>query len=139
VSTTTVRIIGSILLVITAGCITATAQEDEREPEPYHPEEFSEWALALRRGEIVAFGSFPITLLATRLLYGLGRFVAKSIQAGEIDARYAPLFFAAPGAPDPSRGEQIVVLSVSFSLSVGVAVADFLLGRREDSDAVRLR
>lgn len=121
----TAAVLLALLLLGTA----APAQEVA--PAPYEPAEFPQWARDLRRAEIVALGSFPITLLATRLVYGLGRFVVKSIQAGQIDARYAPWFFAAPGAPSPQRVEQIAVLSVSFSLSATVALVDYLLGRSE--------
>ena len=59
---------------------TESAGDDET-PVPYDPEEFPQWARDLRRGEIVATGSFPLTLLASRLLYGLGRFLVQSIQS----------------------------------------------------------
>lgn len=129
------RLLGVLLLLCTAALMLPAQQQSGPGPEPYEPGEFPQWARTLRRGEIVALGSFPITLFATRLLYGLGKFIVKSIHAGAIDARYAPLFFATPGAPPPARTEQIAVLSISFSLSTAVAVADYLLGQRETTDA----
>ena len=45
-------------------------------PEPYRPEEFPDWALDLRRAEIVFFGSLPFSLFFTFEAYDLGRFVA---------------------------------------------------------------
>ena len=38
-------------------------------PEDYDPDEFALWAHDLRRFEIVAIGSYPITFFATSLIY----------------------------------------------------------------------
>ncbi len=38
-------------------------------PEEYDPEEFPMWAHDLRRYEVIAIGSYPITFFATSLVY----------------------------------------------------------------------
>lgn len=95
-------------------------------PEPYRPEEFPAWALDLRRGEVVFFGSLPFSLFFTFEAYDLGRFVASGfdplqapwpMRAGsEIGAGYTPA----------EKGWLIVS---AITVSLGVSVADYLLGR----------
>lgn len=120
------RTVGLFLLFV-----VTVASAPAAEPEPYTRDEFPEWALNVRRGEIIAFGALPVALLVSNLLYDLGRFVVKSVEAGEIDTQYAPWFFGPPNKPPLSSDEKKVVFSVGVSLSVGVAIADYLLGRRE--------
>lgn len=101
----------------------ATDDTDQWEPAP--------WLKNLRRGEIVATGSFPLTLLASRLTYSLVRFSVKSIQAGQIDMNYAPWFLAPPGAPELEFVEKLGILSGAVGLSTLIAIADFRRGRQE--------
>ncbi|TVR01828.1 MAG: hypothetical protein EA403_09915 [Spirochaetaceae bacterium] len=124
------RLLAVLLLVALGGVLFA----DTAVPQPYSPDEFPRWALNLRRGEIIAFGVFPISLLATTLLYDVGRFGFRSLQAGRFDADYAPWFFASPGAPGLTDGERVGILIGAAGLSITVAVVDYLLGRRESRE-----
>jgi hypothetical protein len=72
-----------------------------------------------------------LTLLAARLLYGVGRFVVKSIQAGAIDMAYAPAFLSSPGAVPLMREEKLIILGAAGALSATVALIDLRLGRLE--------
>jgi hypothetical protein len=45
-------------------------------PEEYDPEEFPMWAHDLRRYEVIAIGSYPITFFATSLIYDFSVFAA---------------------------------------------------------------
>jgi hypothetical protein len=100
---------------------------DEHVPEPYRPEEFPDWALDLRRAEIVFFGSLPFSLFFTFEAYDLGRFVA-----GGFDPLLAPWPMRAGseiGAGyTPAEKGWLIVAAVTVSL--GVSVADFLIVRR---------
>ena len=109
---------------------TESAGDDET-PVPYDPEEFPQWARDLRRGEIVATGSFPLTLLASRLLYGLGRFLVQSIQSRGVDLTYAPWFLLSPGAVPLQRNEKIIIIASAGGLSVSLSLLDYLLAVRE--------
>jgi hypothetical protein len=118
---------GFILLVILlCGIATGVVAESTAgsEPEPYTSEEFPLWARNLRRAEIVATGTLPLTLLASRLIYGLVRFVVKSIQAGAIDMAYAPGFLSSPGAVPLTRTEKLGILGGAGGLSIVVALID---------------
>jgi hypothetical protein len=100
---------------------------DERVPEPYRPEEFPGWALDLRRAEVIFFGSLPFSLFFTFEAYDLGRFVVTGfdplfmpwpLRAGsEIGAGYTP-------------AEKGWLIASAITVSLGVSVADYLLGRR---------
>jgi hypothetical protein len=100
---------------------------DEHVPEPYRPEEFPGWALDLRRAEIIFFGSLPFSLFFTFEAYDLGRFVVNGfdpllapwpLRAGsEIGAGYTP-------------AEKGWLIASAITVSLGVSVADYLLGRR---------
>ena len=117
-----------LVAMLAAGSPLAYAND---EPEPYAPDEFPEWALDLRRAEIVAFGSLPLTLLASRLLYAIGRFAVVSIASGGLDPAYLPPAFAPPGSVPLSRSDNVRIVIAAALISSGVALADFLLGRNE--------
>ena len=128
-----VRSVGLVLLLCTFAQLlpAQTLQPPPEEPDPYTEDEFPQWALDLRRAEIVATGTLPLTLLASRLLYGLGRFAVKSIQARTIDTAYAPGIFSSPGAVPLARGEKLIILGAAGALSVIIALIDLRLGRLE--------
>ena len=121
-----------LLLLVTFQCVAQSVDIDLPEAEPYSEEEFSDFALNLRRAEIVATGTFPLTLLASRLLYGLVRFAVRSIQAGSIAMAYAPAFLSVPGAVPLSRGEKFIILGGAGLLSTTIALIDLRLGREEN-------
>lgn len=99
--------------------------------EPYEPQEFAPWLLSLRRAEVIAFGSFPIALLGTRLLYGIVRFAGASISAGEFDLAYLPPLVAPPGAAPLTRSDNARIITSAAGVSISIAVIDYLLSRRE--------
>ena len=102
------------------------------DPEPYRPDEFPQFALSLRRFQIVTIGVFPFALLFSGLGYELGRFGYYSVRAGAPDGRYAPRLFGFDAGAEPfSNRERIGVVTAAVSLSVVVGVLDYLLGRRE--------
>ncbi|MEE1181408.1 MAG: hypothetical protein UHY90_04070, partial [Treponema sp.] len=44
--------------------------EESTEPVPYSKEEFPQWALDLRRFEVVSLGSIPFAMIGVVLVYG---------------------------------------------------------------------
>ena len=116
--------------------LAAQEQEDDNEPLPYSEEEFDDWLHGVRRFEIVAVGTFPITYLLSVLVYDIGRFVVESIRIGAINQQYAPLFFAPPNKPSFTNDEQTALLLTAAALAVVVAIVDTILieTARNDSD-----
>lgn len=123
------------LLTAAAAPLSAQAAESAGDPviagaQPYEPAEFPEWARNLRRAEIVAVGSFPLTLIASRVIVTTGRFILKSIESGGINPAYAPPAFAPPGAIPLEREGQLAIIGGATVLSIVVALVDYRLGRR---------
>jgi hypothetical protein len=126
-----------LLLVLIAW--NSAAQQDAQAPtapnaEPYEEGEFPEWARTARRAEIVALGSLPISLLASRLLYTLGRFVVVSIAQGSLLPEYLPPFLAPPNAVPLSREDNAWILVGAVSISGIIAAVDYALGAAEQTD-----
>ena len=118
------RAVVACLLLLSA--IDAAAEE-EHVPAPYAPDEFPAWANDLRRAEIVFFGSLPFTLFFTFEAYDIGHYIASGFdpletpwpfRAGsEIGAGYTP-------------AEKGWLIASALAVSLGVAVADFLIVHR---------
>ncbi len=86
---------------------------EETEAIPYEIDEFPRSLRDLRRGEIIFFGSIPITFLLSGLCWEIGQ--------------------AAAGDSYPFSDEQHTynILISAGTLSLGIALIDFILGRLE--------
>ncbi|MGM0674085.1 MAG: hypothetical protein ACQETQ_05255 [Spirochaetota bacterium] len=126
----------SLVLVLFATASLLCAQENgaNTEPEPYTPEEFPRWARDLRRGEIIALGSFPLVLLFSNVAYDAVRFGRESLRAGEWNYTYAPWFFGPPDKPPLTEDERVGVILTAAGISVSVALVDFIIGRIRDGN-----
>jgi len=113
-----------LLLVIVAAGVFGQTTETADSPIVETPK----WALDLRRAEIVATGSFPLTLLAARLSYSLLRFTVHSIQDGAIATAYAPWFLAPPGSPELELAEKLGIVAGAVGLSSLIAWVDYRRG-----------
>jgi hypothetical protein len=93
-------------------------------PEQYGKDEFSPFLKALRRGEIILFGSFPISLFVTFEVYDIGRYFANDRQP-----EYAPWPFRSPNPAQYTEKETVGVLIAAVSVSLALAVTDYVIGR----------
>ena len=79
-----------LMLLIFSGVSLLPAQQlpppEPLMPEEYDPEEFPLWAHDLRRYEVVAIGTYPITFFATSLIYDFSVYAANDWTAN-IDER----------------------------------------------------
>ena len=82
------------------------------------------WARDLRRGEIVAFGSFPFAFFFTNMIYDTYR-----CSTHDWDRRYAPWPLKSAGSVDLTRKEQLRNLGIAAGSSVVIAVVDHLIVR----------
>ena len=82
--------------------------------------EFPQWAKNLRRGEIIAFGAYPLSYFFTNFGYDAFRWSTNSW-----DNRYAPWPFNSAGTVEKSQGEQIAVIGIAAGLSVVIALVDY--------------
>ncbi len=77
---------------------------------------------ALRRFEIIAFGSYPIALFYTTLAFDLGAYIDSGY-----DVRYAPWPFKSEYSARLSEGEVLLRLGSAACLSLAVAGIDALI------------
>ena len=121
--------IACFLLFSAAGAMA----EEEHVPEPYTPEEFPAWAQDLRRAEIVFFGSLPFTLFFSFEVYDVGQFFASGLDP--LEAPW-PLRAGSEIGAGYTTAEKGWLIASALTVSLGVAVADFLIvhrpAKRED-------
>ena len=107
-----------VLCVLLLGPFAVFGQTEGDSPAPYEDEEFPEWALNLRRGEIIFFGSLPFATLLTTLAY---RSVVYAINQGSADKKSIPW-------GELTSGEETEVFFITLGISLSIAIADFILG-----------
>ena len=104
------RTIPLILLIIF--CLSAIPLfcDEIKTPEPYSPDEFSPFLLNIRRGEIIFFGSVPLTFILSGFAWQIGE--------------------AAAASSYPYSDEQHTcnILITAGALSLSIALIDFFLG-----------
>jgi hypothetical protein len=122
------RKLAFILCFLAVIAFPAVGQEQDStdtDPEEYVTEEFSPLLQDLRRAEIILLGSFPITLFLSLEIYDTYRYIKNGG-----DYQYAPWPFRPPDAAGYSSGENIGIIISAASVSLLIAVVDYLIGRR---------
>lgn len=121
-----------VLILFTAVSISAQTAlpAPDNTPEEYEDDEFPQWMKDLRRGEIIAIGSFPLTFFATQLIYGFVRY-AKN----DFDDAYNPGFLIGSSSAEPyTDKEKGEIILISISASLAFALADFIIGKIIEDD-----
>ena len=124
----------SVWMCFAPGVLYAQEGEDT-EPVPYEADEFADWLQPIRRFEIIAIGSFPLTYLLTLLTYDISRFVVESVRIGAFNSLYAPLFFAPPNKPAYTQEETVGLILAAVGLSLVVAIIDLIIQQTKRSRA----
>jgi hypothetical protein len=107
-----------LLLTIIASSFLPAQQlppPDPLMPEEYDPEEFPMWAHDLRRYEVIAIGSYPITFFATSLIYDFSVFASN-----DFNPNYAM------GSQRDSQDIAIIVGSAA-AVSLIIATVDLII------------
>lgn len=94
------------------------------EPEPYKDDEFPVWAKKLRRFEIITLGSYPLSFLVAQWGNEFRRWIDKDFS----DA-YRPFPFKSNPYPVLGRQEKIGIVISSISISMTVALVDYIIGK----------
>ena len=97
---------------------------EEITPEPYTSAEFSQVDLNLRRGEIVAFGSLPFTMMWAGTGYSIFRYFNNGMQS-----EYAPNFFNKYSSANFSKKEKNAIIIGAAGASLMIGLADFIIGQ----------
>jgi hypothetical protein len=121
------RLLASLLIGAVAGAAwgqeSAGADGDGTallEPVPYERSEFPDWAHALRRAEVVAIGSLPLTLFGVRLLYDFTRYFAYGFAPEVRPFPFRPI----GGGPALTETEMLGIVIGAAALSVVIALID---------------
>jgi hypothetical protein len=102
-------------------------------PDAGPPSSSPRWVQDLRRGEIVAFGSFPFTMFLSTLTMDSFRY----FNNGKNPA-YLPWPLKGPGAVEMSREEKERTLLFAAAASVTIALVDFtIVAVKRHREAVR--
>lgn len=120
-----------VILLAVGSVPLLPAQTDPDEPVPYDPQEFPQWSRDLRRAEIVGLGAFPVAMILSSLGYQVGRYAYYAISSPSTSAEYAPGFLTPGTGPQFSSEERVGLIVSGAVISAGIALADYLLGRRE--------
>jgi hypothetical protein len=89
---------------------------------------FPQWSKDLRRGEIIAFGSFPFAYFFTTFFYDTYRTAANGW-----DKRYAPWPIKPAGAIGKTQEEEFLTLGIAAGGAVVIAIVDHLIVRYKRS------
>ena len=93
---------------------------------------FPQWTRDLRRGEIVAFGSFPFMYFFSNFAIDIYRCANNGW-----DRRYAPWPFDSAGSIGKEQDERILTLGVAAGSAVAVALIDYGIERYKRSKRER--
>ena len=129
----------AFLLLIFLCASTAYSQSSSNLDIPAVPAEpkkptFPQWALDLRRAEIVAFGSFPFMMF-------FSTFSVDTYRAAnhELDSRYLPWPLKSQGAVEMDTDEHMLTLGIAITGSLAVALADHIIIRVKRARAEKQR
>lgn len=117
ISIITLFIFVSSFVVAPLAQSTSSDSQTGDEPLPYQPDEFPGWTEDLRRAEILALGSYPISFLLTSSAFGIYRLITPAY-SGDIKL-----------APGDISQDRYTALFVSIGLSLTIALTDFILGK----------
>ena len=107
-----------------SGSNSSTASNPSMTSTQFDMTGFPQWTRDLRRGEIVAFGSFPFAYFFTSFSYDLFRFASNG---GNM--LYAPWPLKPAGAIEPSQGQKLSVIGIAAGGAVVIALVDYVIVR----------
>jgi len=113
-----------LVLVCFVSSVGLQAQTSTTTSTQFDTTDFPQWAKDLRRGEIVAFGSFPFAYLIANFAYDSYRLATNGW-----DMRYAPMPFNAPGTVEKNQSEMFATIWLAAGTAVAIALVDYAIMR----------
>lgn len=101
----------TLLLILTL-CSTFLYSQESEIAVPYKPDEFPQWAVDLRRTEIITIGSFPLSFMFTAIIYDVAKFASDS---------------SIPFGSSRSQDDIKNMLLISGGVSLAVGLTDFII------------
>jgi hypothetical protein len=125
------------LLLMPALHVPAQTQNTESATE-FDTTDFPQWAKDLRRWEIVAFGTFPFTMLFTTTIMDMYRWnKANGMNFSEEGRRYAPWPLKSAGAVSMTNSEMTRTIQIAATASVALAFIDLIIVKTKERKARR--
>ncbi|HCC38314.1 MAG TPA: hypothetical protein DEQ14_12325 [Treponema sp.] len=89
---------------------------------------FPQWAKDIRRGEIIAFGSFPFTMFTATFAMDMYRWADNNgLDWSDAGRRYAPWPLKSAGAIEMTNKEYETTIAIAAGLSLALAITDFII------------
>ncbi len=101
--------------------------EDKADYVPYEASEFPQWALDMRRFEVIFFGTIPFSIFYASIGYSMYTYASHNWAI-----EYAPALFGNKTPPKLTNDQKLEVLAVSLSISTAAALIDYFLGKLKD-------
>lgn len=115
-----------LIFIITAGLFGAEDEYKDLLPEDYAEDEFPDPLKKLRRAEIIFAGSYPFSLLFTKIGYDLGEYAASGFSRS-----YAPQIFGGAAKDAATNEETKKILLTSLYVSGAFALIDYIIGEKK--------
>lgn len=116
------------LLLLMVSVFPLLAQDNQNDPNmvsaQFDMTGFPQWSKDLRRGEIVAFGSFPFAYFFAN--FGVDVYRSAS---NNWDSRYAPWPFTGAGAIDKTQDDKFFTIGAAVGGAVLIALVDYGIAR----------
>lgn len=113
----------ALLMLLTGTFSLVYGEKPTYQVDPYTQDHTPSWLTDLQRAEIISLGSLPFTTLVTTLGFGLYRYVDN-----DFDSAYLLNPFAkSSDTASLSSSQQKGVLITACSISVGIAITDFIV------------
>jgi len=115
-----------IFLGSQSGLLAQTSSSASMGSTNFDMSDFPLWAKDLRRGEIIAFGSFPFTYFLMNFGFDLYRWGTNGW-----DRRYAPSLFSSAGAIEKTQTQKFITIGLSAGGAIIVAAVDYGIMRHK--------
>jgi hypothetical protein len=113
----------TLIIILLLVLIPFVFGENLPDYEPYEESEFPEWALDLRRGEVIFFGTIPFTFFISSFSYDVYKYADS-----DFDPIQAPAIFGNKTPPILIHDEKLQIVFASVIISAALAFVDYLLG-----------
>ncbi len=127
-------IIVFLLFSFTSSIFCSDDEYADLVPEQYSEDEFSDGWKKLRRAEIIFAGSYPFSLLFTKLGYDFADYAGSGFSRSK-----APAIFGGAKQEAPTNDETKQILVTALFVSAAFALTDYLIGEAKEKKARNLK
>ena len=119
-----------LLLIFTSNIFCEDESYNDILPEKYAEDEFPDPLIKIRRAEIIFAGSYPFSLLFTKIGYDLGEYAASGFARS-----YAPQIFGGEADTSSTNEETKKILITALYVSGAFTLIDYIIGEIKQKKA----